>query len=350
MPKNSYPIYMIGAGGIIEDAHLPAYRKANWPIAGIYDIDTNKAFKLKEKFDINTCYDSLSALVSEAPKHAIFDIAVPASQLLAIIAQLPDGAYIMMQKPMGETLTEAKKIRDLVVAKKMIASVNFQMKFIPSLLAAKKMVDQGIIGELHDIEIRMNIYHPWELWNFLFGLPRMEMLYHSIHYMDIIKHFLGMPSAVYAKTFQHPKQMQLSSTRSIILFDYQQAIRAFVNTNHGHDYGLKYQDSFIKLEGTKGAIKAVIGKNINFPQGEPDSFEYYLTDHPSKGWISKEVAGHWYPDAFIATMADLMCAIEDPTAIHDTSIHKAFDTMRLVEAAYLSNDTGGTAIPDESAF
>ena len=198
--------------------------------------------------------------------------------------------------------------------------------------------------ELHDMEMWMNIYHPGTV-DFLFIL-RMEMLYHSIHYIDMIKYFLGMPEKIYAKTFQHPQQMQLASTKSIIIFDYEQPVRAFINTNHGHNFGIKHQDSFVKWEGTKGAIKATLGKNINFPKGEADSFEYFLSDNSFQGWVKENIAGAWYPDAFIATMADLQCAIEDPASPHITSAAHAYDTMRLVEAAYQSSEQGGTRIPD----
>ncbi len=346
MPAQPKPIVAIGAGGIVEEAHLPAYRKAGWPIHGIYDVQVEKAARLAAAFEITDVYHSMDELIDRVPPHTVFDIAVPASKLAGILRQLPHGAYVMMQKPMGETLSDALEILEICERKQFTASVNFQMKLIPSIIAAKHLIDQGAIGELHDMEIRMNIHHPWELWDFLFGLPRMEMLYHSIHYMDMIKYFLGMPKQLYAKTFQHPKQMQLASTRSIIVFDYEKPIRAFVNTNHGHDFGLEHQDSFVKWEGTKGAIKATLGKNINFPRGEADRFEYFLSDRAHDGWVTGHVPGAWYPDAFMATMADLQCAIEDPASPHATSVKHAYDTMRLVEAAYLSNDSGGTAIPD----
>ncbi len=39
MPKHHRPIFIIGAGGIVNDAHLPAYRIAGFEVAGIYDIN-----------------------------------------------------------------------------------------------------------------------------------------------------------------------------------------------------------------------------------------------------------------------------------------------------------------------
>ena len=37
LPAGLHKIYMIGAGGIVHDAHLPAYALAGFSVAGIYD-------------------------------------------------------------------------------------------------------------------------------------------------------------------------------------------------------------------------------------------------------------------------------------------------------------------------
>jgi predicted dehydrogenase len=346
MPKNPFPIFVIGAGSIVKQAHLPAYVKAGWEIYGIFDINVEKASALAAVYGIPRVFPNLEEAIQTAPKNVVFDIAVPASELKAILSLLPQNVGVLMQKPFGETIEEAKELLEICEQKNLKASVNFQMKFIPAVLAAKSLIEQGAIGELHDMEIRMNIYHPWELWDFLFTIPRMEMLYHSIHYMDMLKYFLGMPEKVYAKTFQHPKQMQLASTRSVIIFDYELPIRAFINTNHGHDFGLKHQDSFVKWEGTKGAIKITLGKNINFPEGVDDSFEYVIhKKNEEPKWETASIEGSWYPDAFVATMADLQCFMEGSSLVHETSVDEAYKTMQLVEAAYISNNSGGTPIP-----
>ena len=56
MPSKNSSIIIIGAGGIVNDAHLPAYKKAGFEVKGIYDIDKKKAKSLAEKFDINKKY------------------------------------------------------------------------------------------------------------------------------------------------------------------------------------------------------------------------------------------------------------------------------------------------------
>lgn len=341
----SRPIVIVGAGGIVKGAHLPAYLKAGWEVAGIYDPAKHKARELANEFQIPAVYDSLSTLVSHAPAGVIYDVAVPASELRSILKELPDGSAVMMQKPMGETIAEADEIMAISKAKRFTAAMNFQMRFIPAVQAAKKMIDEGLIGELHDMEIRMNIYHPWHLWKFLFNIPRMEMLYHSIHYMDLLRYFFGDPVGVYAKTLKHPKMMQLASTRSVVLLEYDNIIKAHINTNHGHEFGLKYQDSFIKFEGTRGAIKTTLGLNINYPHGAPDTFEYVqLKEGEEPIWVSKKIEGSWFPDAFEGSMRDLMNYIEGKSTHLVNSLASAYTTMQVVEAAYRSSDNGGVPL------
>jgi predicted dehydrogenase len=346
MPLLPRPIAIIGAGGIVHDAHLPAYKKAGWQVVGICDPARPRAEELAEKFNIPAVYDDIAQLVAAVPINTIFDIAVPASALAEVLQQLPLHAVVLMQKPMGENIQAADEILRICREKKFTAAMNFQMRLIPAVQLAKQLIDRGVIGELHDMEIRMNIYHPWHLWQFLFGIPRMEMLYHSIHYMDMIRYFLGEPKKIYAKTLKHPKMMQLASTRSVILMEYDDIIRAFVNTNHGHEFGLKYQDSFIKFEGTKGAIRTTLGMNLDYPSGVPDTFEYVvLEDNKSPEWITVPLDGTWFPDAFVGSMANLMCYTEGSAPVLINHVDSAYRTMQVVEAAYASSDTGGTIIP-----
>jgi predicted dehydrogenase len=345
MPLKPRKIAMIGAGGIVNDAHLPAYKKAKWEVYAIYDISKEKAEKLAAKFAIPNVFESLEELVAAAPEDIIFDIAVPASALPGVLEAIPEASVLMMQKPMGENIREADRLLEICRRKKFIAAVNFQMRFIPTVVAAKKLIESGALGELHDIEIKMNIYHPWHLWEFLFSIPRMEMLYHSIHYMDLMRYFFGNPKKIYAKTLKHPNMMQLASTRSTIILEYNDVIKSNINTNHGHDFGLKHQESFIKFEGTKGAIKTTLGLNINYPEGVPDTFEFVtLKADQEPEWQSVDLGATWFPDAFIGSMANLMCFIEGTEPVLINAVESAYQTMELVEAAYESSEGGGTTI------
>ncbi len=345
IPENPLPIVIIGAGGIVRDAHLPAYAMAKFPIAGLYDLSPGKAKSLADSFGwVQEAFNSLDLLIQKAREvGAVFDLAVPAEQILKILPQLPDGSAVLIQKPMGENLTEASEIRDLCRKKSLVAAVNFQLRHAPFMLAAKDVIRQGLIGEVFDMEFKVCVHTPWELWEFLKNKTRLEILYHSIHYVDTIRDFLGNPTQVYANTIKHPNNSSLAATRSTIVLDYDQFKQARILTNHGHDYGPKQQESYLKIEGTQGAIKVQIGVSFDYPNGRPSTFEYYSKKAKDKGWQDVPLTGDWFPNAFIGPMATLQQQFKTPSAPLPTAVEDAFQTMRLVEKLYESNEQNGLA-------
>jgi predicted dehydrogenase len=72
------------------------------------------------------------------------------------------------------------------------------------MIAARDLVSRGLIGDLHDVDVRVTCFTPWHLWKFLYGIPRMEIVYHSIHYVDLVRSFLGEPAGVWCKTLKAP--------------------------------------------------------------------------------------------------------------------------------------------------
>src|SRR5919202_3940013 len=113
MPRSRRPIVLVGAGGIVRDAHLPAYRKAGFQVAGAYDLDQAKAASLARDFGIAKVYGSLPEAVRQASPDVVFDVAVPASAILSILRELPPHSVALIQKPMGEDLAAARAIRDV---------------------------------------------------------------------------------------------------------------------------------------------------------------------------------------------------------------------------------------------
>ncbi|MBP6432627.1 MAG: Gfo/Idh/MocA family oxidoreductase [Ferruginibacter sp.] len=341
----NHSIYIIGAGGIINDAHLPAYKIAGYNVQGIYDIDEAKANATAQKFAIPNVFSSLTQMLTTAKQTDVFDIAVPGSQLISILNQLPNNAYVLMQKPMGENFSDAKKILKICKTKNLMAAINFQFRYAPYILAAKKLIADNKIGTINDIEVNVNVFTPWHLWNFLFTSPRVEILYHSIHYIDLVRNLLGNPKSIYAKTTKHPSMPQLASVRSNIIMDYGENVAANILTNHCHNYGTPKQQSYIKIEGSKGAIKINFGALIDYPRGAADSFEYVLLQEGKEPqWQQMQIEGSWFPHAFIGSMEQVLLSANGKIAKPDNSVEDCIHTMACVEAAYISSEKGGVVI------
>lgn len=346
LPQNALPIIIIGAGGIVADAHLPAYKKAGFNVVGITNRTRARAEKLAAQFDIPHVYDTVEQAVANAPANAVYDITIMPDQFVETLNKLPDGAGVLIQKPMGDYFWQSKEILEVCRRKNLAAAINCQLRFAPFVSAARYLVEQGLIGELYDMEVRVTLQTPWELFPHVIIHPRLEIQYHSIHYIDLMRSFLGDPRSVMAKTLKHPAKT-LSSSRSTILFDYGDTMHAVINTNHDHAFGPHNQESFIKWEGTKGAIKARMGLLMDYPHGVPDKFEYCIVeDGKQPEWKEVALEGSWFPDAFIGTMSSLMRYKNGEADVLPTHVEDVIKTMAVVESAYLSSDTGGVVVAD----
>src|SRR5215470_9827172 len=339
-PLNPRPIISIGGGGIVRDAHLPAYKKAGFPVIAITDLDRTKAEHLASTFGISTVLSGMEEAAAYAPGNAVFDVAVPASALVPVLRQIPDGAAVLLQKPMGETLGGARAIVEICQTKRLTAAVNFQLRFAPNMLMASRLHESGALGNIHDMEVRVSVMTPWHLWDFLQKAPRIEILYHSIHYVDLVRSWFGNPARVLAKTVRNPRTPSLSATKSMIMLDYGDWKRVYIATNHGHKFK-DSQNSYVQWEGTEGALHAVMGVNLDYPKGRPDTLSFAKAD---EGWQTLPTQGNWFPEAFVGSMGSLQAYVAGDVKTLPTSVEDAIDTMRAVEAAYISSERDGVPL------
>lgn len=343
MPSAPRPIVIIGAGGIVRDAHLPAYRRAGFEVAGLFDTDHARAETLAAEWGIGRVFGTLA---DAASFDAVFDVAAPPVAHREILRALPQGAAVLLQKPMGLNLEEATAIRSVVRDRGLIASVNFQLRYSAMMLAIADAIRTGRLGALTEIEVHINLVTPWHLFPHLKTNKRVEIVSHSIHYLDAIRALAGDPGAVFARSFGHPAS-DLADTRTSMILDYGRTLRVLLSINHHHDFGRRFQDASVRVEGTDGAMQAKLGVLLDYPAGEPDELWFAPRGGP---WEAIALQGTWFPDAFIGPMANLQrfAAGEDETLM--TAVEDAWRTMALVEACYRAAEAPGTPVPDQQGW
>ncbi len=339
LASRARPIVIMGAGSIVSDAHLPAYAKAGYVVQGIYDPDLGKAGALADEWGC-TAYASVGE--AAASGDVVFDLATPPAAHLDVLRQLPIGAAALIQKPMGSDLTEATEILALCRARRLQAAVNFQLRFSPMMLALQDAIDQGLLGEVLDFDAWLALDTPWGLWKFLEGLPRVEIALHSIHYLDFVRGILGNPQGIHARTIGHPAS-SMAQTRTSAILDYGERVRCSLSVNHDHAFGRRFQACEFRLCGSEGAAYVKLGVNLDYPRGEPD--ELWLNPG-NTGWQQIALTGEWFPDAFASRMSQLQRFVtgEDERLI--SSVEDAWQTMALVEAAYISSASPATPIAE----
>lgn len=329
-PGAPRPIVIIGAGGIVVDSHMPAYRQGGYEVAGIWNRNPERARAVAAQFDIPRVFESLEEV--GAQKGVIFDIATSPQVHVDMLEVLPDGASVLIQKPMGLDLDTASAILATCRRKNLTAAVNFQLRFAPMMLAIRDAIAKGFFGTLTEIEVHLNLVTPWHLFPNLVGDPRVEMVAHSVHYIDLIQSLVGAPNGVFARSYSYPGS-KLTDTRTSAILDYGDDLRVTLSINHHHDFGRSHQDSSIRFEGDNGAAVVKLGVLLDYPSGEPDE----LWMGPRGDTLSKvPLKGHWFPDAFELVMANMQRFVAGEDDTLETSVESAWTTMAIVEACYAS--------------
>src|SRR3984957_21160139 len=107
-PSAPKPIVVIGAGSIVRDAHLPVYKRLGFPVAGIFDVNPKASAERAAAFSIPRVFESIDDAASM--RDVVFDVAIPPNNIASVIERLPQGAAVLIQKPMGRDLADARRI------------------------------------------------------------------------------------------------------------------------------------------------------------------------------------------------------------------------------------------------
>lgn len=340
--KTDYGIGIIGCGGVVQYAHMPAYKKAGFNVVAAYDIKKETAVKLAEEFNIPKVHDSVEELLAD-PKVEIVDIAVPPWVQLEIVEKIAAaGKHMLCQKPLADKFSDAVRIVDLAENAGVKQAVNHQMRWDAGIAAARNLINRGFIGIPTDAQIQVSCETAWHMWPWMANAPRLEVMYHSIHYIDAMRSLFRTPRWVTSRHARFADQgIVQGETKTITILDYPSGLQAMVSVNH---YNV-HADPFATFHflGTGGAIDGTIGLMYDYPNGRPDTLVYsYKGSKP----IEVELDEKWIPDAFVGPMASLMEAIETD-GIPFSNTRDNLDTLRVVNAAYLSANENRSVRPEE---
>lgn len=336
-PASPLPIGLVGAGAIVEYAHVPAYRSAGLPIAGVFDLDPARARSLAGRFGIDRVFSTLDELLA-SPEVGVVDIAVPPWAQPDILRRVVRaGKHALCQKPFALDPATAAELSTLLETSKTKVAVQQQMRYDEGIAAARSMVQRGWIGEVTAISFDVDISTDWSAWPWLVESDRLEIMYHSIHYLDSIRSILGTPERVFCAAGRRPGQVAAAETRTMSVLLYPGDVRALVHANHENQGG--DVSATFRIDGADGAIRGTIGLLYDYPDGRPDTLEVFSRTLPTDGWLAYPVTGRWLPDAFAGPMADLQSWIAGgepaPTRVEDN-----LGTLAVVDALYRSIASG----------
>jgi len=209
------------------------------------------------------------------------DVAViltpPPSHAPIAIDCLEAGLHVLVEKPMAVQVSEAAAMIEAAAKSGRLLAVNFQHRFRPEIRAARRLIQDGQLGEIQRVEVvaispRTPVYYGsgdgWHLtWA---GSGGGLLMIQAPHELDLIYHLVGRPVRVagWIRTYLHSIQPE----------DTAHAILEWPNGAVGYFHGSTAQigqPQRIDLVGTRGILNIRAGE-LAFQQIEGDIREVLL--------------------------------------------------------------------------
>jgi hypothetical protein len=217
-----------------------------------------------------------------------------------------------------------------------VLAVNQNMRYDQSVRALKDILTRGWLGDVVLATIDMRAIPHWMPWSR--GLRSLSTFVMSIHHLDTFRYWLGTPDRVLASTRPDPRTtFEHLDGINLYILEYESGARAAswddvwagpAREGCESDIGIRW-----RVEGTEGMARGTIGWP-SYPARTPSTIDFTTNRHPGK-WHSPRWPEVWFPDAFVGTMAQLLCAIEDGVE-PEISGRDNVETVALCEAVYVA--------------
>jgi len=334
--KKDYGIGVIGCGGIMRHAHLPAYRQFGYRVVACCDLDPEARTRAQQEFGIPFATDNALELASR-PEVEIIDLAVHAHQRRAVLEQIaPLGKPILSQKPFAMNYADAYEMVTLCERHGVTLMINQQARWAPQHRAVRVLLDRGVLGHLYSVVLVKRSYQD-QPDHWFTRLQDATIIDHGIHYLDLTRYFTGRtPVRVKATTAWVPGQHAVSPMTFLATLEYEAdaQLMAAVHFNNIVPTRAAHRYEWY-LDGTEGSLIATETEVMVSLRERPDHRQVF------------QLQGRWFPDAFGGSMGELMAAIAEGRP-PQTSGRDNLDSLKIAYATVESAETGRAVeiVPD----
>jgi hypothetical protein len=348
--RRDFRIGCVGSGFIMRDCHLVAYRQAGFNPVAIASRTAAHARAVAEMHGIACYHEKPEELLADGSVE-VLDLAVPPDVQPDILRQAVRHADhirgILAQKPLAMSYREAKECVELCAQAGITLAVNQNMRYDQSVRALRNLLRRGWLGEPVLGTIEMRAIPHWMPWSQ--KLHSLSTFVMSIHHLDTFRCWFGNPDRVLASTRPDPRtRFAHRDGVNLYILEYDNGCRAAawddVWTGPAREGG--EGDIYIRwrVEGTEGLARGTIGWP-SYPARTPSTLDFATKRQPGY-WFQPRWKEVWFPDAFVGTMAQLLCALEDGTE-PEISGRDNLATIALCEAVYAAaQEHRVTSVPE----
>ena len=333
--KNKIQVACIGTG-YFSQFHYEAWRR-------IEDVELVASASLSIEEAKNTglpAYENAQLMLAET-KPGLVDIITPPISHLDLIKQCAGTGVktIICQKPFCNSIEEAKAAIAICKQSGTLLIVHENFRFQPWYRKMKQVLDEGIIGDVHQLTFRLRTGDGQGADAYLDRQPYFQkmdkFLIHEtgVHWIDTFRYLFGKPEAVYADLRKLNPHIA-GEDAGYFIMTFADGKRALFDANRHLDHNTDNCRNTLGealLEGTKGTITlSGMGELTLRKFGSRDIKTLYA----ERQW--KGFAG----DCVYALQSHVIKGIQQPNTGFENTAEDYIFVIEMEEAIYKSAETG----------
>ncbi|GGH73460.1 putative dehydrogenase [Pullulanibacillus pueri] len=214
-----HKVVVAGCGGMSNEWLDYAAKRDNVEIVGLVDIFEESAQSMAKKrgLDVPTFTD-LSVAIEETGANLVFDVTIPSSHKQIVTTALKAGCNVFGEKPMAESMKDAREIIKLTEQTGKRYSVMQNRRYLKQIRALHDVLKTGAIGTIGSIHA--NFFLGPHFGGFREEMDNVLILDMAIHTFDQARFITGAdPVSVYCHEYNPPGSWYKGNASAICIFE-----------------------------------------------------------------------------------------------------------------------------------
>ena len=238
--------------GMVANLHAEAVnRSQRTRLIGLWNRTKDRAIQKATMFECKQ-YDDVATLLADPEIDAISILTNLESHHSLALKAIEAGKHVLIEKPVGLTVSEIENIRDAAYKKGVVCMPGHNYIYEDSIQRSNELISTGKLGKIASIYILYNIHHSEEVAKLFPGVIRQILTHHSY----ILLYLAGKPVEISAmKSVIHYENIPQEDLAMVNIRMQSGALAHFSASFAADDHSSDPWTVLIKVIGTEGATK-----------------------------------------------------------------------------------------------
>ena len=333
MQKNRFKIAIIGCGRIAEHHCRAILNNDSLELSAVSDIDIGKARRVGTLFNV-PFFKNYRTMLESNPTIDVIAVITPSGmhfeQSKEMITTFKKS--IVIEKPTVLKPSELTELHRLAEKENVKIFPVFQNRFNKAVQRVKKGLENGELGEIRLISVRVRWcrpqrYYDLSPWRGTYAMDGGCMTNQGIHHIDLLRYFGGEVSEVNVKTQTMGSEIEVEDIAVGSLLFSSKALGSLEITTAARP---KDFEASISIIGSNG-LAQIGGIAVN-------ELQIYTPDENECSKNSEDFSDCVYGNGHNVLYEDLFKVLSNPTNEFIITPKDNLGTIKLLNSLYLSDE------------